>query len=92
MKRLQTKRLKYFNGFVVQNENGNDDDDNEIELKDKNDDTISAYTSYMTEVISAFVFYANPGVNLEQVLPNIKESATKIVKITKFLIEVIAIN
>lgn len=85
LKRLQMKRLKNFDGFVGHEENELDD---EMENDDKTDDTVNAYTSYMTEVMSAFVFYSNPGANLDEVLPLVKNSATKIVKITKFLIEV----
>lgn len=61
------------------NDNDNDDDDN---------DTVSAYKSYMTEVMSAFAFFANPNANLDVILPIIKKSTIKIIKTTKFLIEV----
>lgn len=80
MKILQNKRIK---GWASANE------PNDIELDDKDDETIGAYTGYMTEVMSAFVFYSDPEANLELVLPAIKEAATKIVKTTKFLLEVI---
>lgn len=77
LKILQNKRLQHV-----------DSDSNDIELDDKDSETLNAYTSYMTEVISAFVFYSNPNANLELVLPVIKESANKIVQTTKFVLAV----
>lgn len=77
MKILQNKRIQRL-----------DSDSDDIEMDDKDSETLNAYTSYMTEVISAFVFFSNPDANLELVLPAIKESANKIVKTTKFLLEV----
>lgn len=58
------------------------------EKKISDPETIHAYTMYITEVISAFVFDSNPSVNIEKILPAIKESAKKVIKITKHLIEV----
>lgn len=83
------KRIIDFNPFVKIDAAGEDLDES-IELSDKDDDeTVNAYTMYMTEVMSAFVFQSNPAVNLEVILPTIKDSATKIIKITKYLMEVI---
>lgn len=79
LKALQNKRIRDLNT------KSNTDD---IELDEKNGEAINAYTNYMTEVISAFVFYSNPNANLELVLPAIKESANTIVKTTKFLLGV----
>lgn len=79
LKVLQNKRIR------EHNTKSNTDD---IEFDEKNGEAINAYTNYMTEVISAFVFYSNPDVNLELALPAIKESANTIVHTTKFLLEV----
>lgn len=91
LKRLQKKNIKDFDEFVsfknlekTVNENNDDDDDD--------DDTVSAYKSYMTEVMTSFVFFANPNANLDVILPLIKQSTIKIIKTTKFLIEVRLIN
>lgn len=60
------------------------------EKKVNDPETVQAYSMYITEVISAFVFDSNPTVNMETILPAIKDSATKVIKITKRLIEVSA--
>lgn len=93
LKRLQKKNIQAFDEFMshknlekVVNQNENDDDD------DDDNDTVSAYKSYMTEVMSAFVFFANPSANLDVILPLIKQSTIKIIKTTKFLIEVRLFN
>lgn len=62
-------------------------DDESDEKKISDPETIQAYSMYITEVISAFVFDSNPSVNIETILPAIKESAAKVIKITKKLIE-----
>lgn len=82
--RLLRQRISSYE-FVKYAEESDDD----IETDGKEDDTVNAYAMYMTEVMSAFVFATNPSVNLETVLPTIKNSAAKIIKTTKFLIEVI---
>lgn len=91
LKRLQKKRIKDFDEFVghknLENTVNEIDDDN-----DDDDDIVGAYKSYMTEVMSAFVFFANPNANLEVILPLIKQSTNKIIKTTKFLIEVRLLN
>lgn len=65
-----------------------DDGEESVEKISKDSETINAYTMYITEVMSAFIFYSDPSTNLDKILPNVKESAAKIIKITKYLIEV----
>lgn len=90
LRRLQKRNLREFMDFV----NHEDDDvENDLEITDEDDEsTISAYTNYMIEVMSAFVFSTKPTADLDVMLPKIKESAKKIIKITKFLIEVNKLN
>lgn len=78
MKILQNKRIQRLHSGAT----------DDLEIDDKDTETLNAYTSYMTEVISAFVFYSNPDANLELVLPAIKASANKIVQTTKFILDV----
>lgn len=63
-------------------------DEESGEKKVTDPETIQAYSMYITEVISAFVFDSNPSVNMEKILPSVKESATKVIKIARQLIEV----
>lgn len=88
MKRLQKKNIKDCDEFVsLKNLEKTVDETNDVD-DDDDDDTVSAYKSYMTEVMSAFIFFANPNANLDVTLPLIKKSTIKIIKTTKFLIEV----
>lgn len=59
-----------------------------LDSKEKSDTAVMMYTNYMIEIISAFVFYSKPGIQIDSILPVIKDSATKIVKMTKYFIEV----
>lgn len=59
---------------------------------DLDGDTVQTYTSYVTEVMSAIVFYADPSINLDQMLPKIKEAARTAVKITKYLYKVFELS
>ena len=77
-----------FDVFVGREEFSETEDDGSGE-EELEGDAVSAYTSYVTEVLSAFVFYANPTVNLEQALPKIKESARLTVKMSKYFFKVI---
>lgn len=79
------KYMRQFHDFTPYSE---DDVDIENELMGKSDEAVSVYASYMTEIISAFVFFSKPNVDIELVLPAIKDSAAKIIKMTKFFIEV----
>lgn len=54
----------------------------------EDDEKIGAYKQYITEVMSAVVFYNNPTMNLEKHLPNIKKAAESVVQMTKALYEV----
>lgn len=56
--------------------------------KDDDKETVKAYKLYIIEVISTFVFNSNPSVNLELVLPKIKEAAGKVIKVAKDVLEV----
>lgn len=85
LKRLINKHIKQFHDF---NARAEDNIDIENELMDKSDDAINVYASYMTEIISAFVFFSKPNIEIDVVLPAIKDSAAKIIEITKFFIEV----
>lgn len=77
--------MKQFHDF---NARAGENVDIENELMDKSDDAINVYASYMTEIISAFVFFSKPNIEIDVVLPAIKDSAAKIIKMTKFFIEV----
>lgn len=88
LKRLQKKHINDFDEFVSHKNSEKPVNDNDNDNDHDDDDTVSAYKSYMTEVMSAFVFFANPNANLDVILPIIKQSTIKIIKTTKFLIEV----
>lgn len=60
----------------------------ELELNEKSDTAVTMYINYMSEIMSAFVFFSKPGIQIDTVLPAIKDSAIKIVKMTKYFIEV----
>lgn len=62
--------------------------DIELDVNEKSDNAVTMYTNYMAEIISAFVFFSKPGIQIDTVLPAIKDSAIKIVKMTKYFIEV----
>lgn len=68
----------------------NEDADLENSSKEDNEDkeTVKAYRMYITEVMSTFVFNSNPSVNLELILPKIKESAGMVIKVAKDVLEV----
>lgn len=68
----------------------NEEVDIESSSKGSDDDkeTVKAYKSYITEVMSTFVFNSNPSVDLEQFLPKIRESAGTVIKIAKDILEV----
>lgn len=85
---LRRKRLAEveIEDFVTADDSSDESENDEKNVKDPQ--TIQAYSMYITEVISAFVFDSNPSVDMQKMLPNIKESASKVVKITKRLIEV----
>lgn len=61
------------------------DDTKEMDL---DSDTVQTYTNYVAEVMSAVVFYADPTINLDQMLPKIKDAARIAVKVTKYLYKV----
>ena len=63
---------------ILDQANGEEDDS----------ETIKAYTQYITELMSAIVFYDNPTMNLEKHLPNIQKAAASVIKTTKQLYEV----
>ena len=84
LKRLMNKHIRQFHDYDAQT----DDTEKENELMDKSDEAINVYASYMTEIISAFVFFSKPNIEIDVVLPAIKDSAAKIIKMTKFFIEV----
>lgn len=60
-------------------------DEKELDL---DTETVHEYTNYVIEVMSAIVFYADPTLNLDQILPKIKTAAQTTVKITKYLYKV----
>lgn len=76
--------MKQFHDFTA---HGEDDLDIENEIME-GDEAISVYASYMAEIISAFVFFSKPNIEIDVVLPIIKDSTAKIIKMTKFFIEV----
>lgn len=55
---------------------------------DKNEEATYIYSSYIGEIISAFVLFSQPSLNVEVISPVVKDSATKIIQMTKFFIEV----
>lgn len=84
---LRKKRIsELLAGDFVMAEDTTDEESGE--KKNSDPETIQAYSMYITEVISAFVFDSNPSVNMETILPAIKDSAAKVIRITKHLIEV----
>lgn len=85
LKRLMNKHIRHFHGSHASEE---DNIDIEDELKDKNDEAITVYASYMSEIISAFVFFSKPNIEIDVIMPSIKDSTEKIIKMTKFFIEV----
>lgn len=89
LKRLMNKHIRQFHDSRARDEDNIDIQD---ELKDKNDDAINVYASYMREIISAFVFYSKPNIEIDVVMPSIKESTEKIIKMTKFFVQVTKLN
>lgn len=89
-KKLLNLRRKRISELVIDDFVTADDtaDDESGEKRISDPETIQAYSMYITEVISAFVFDSSPSANMEKILPAIKESAAKVIKITKHLIEV----
>lgn len=85
IKRLTNKYIKHISDFIPQND---DSFATDFGLNEKSDDAVNIYASYMTEIISAFVFSDLPEVQVDVVLPVIRDSAKKIIKMTKFFIEV----
>lgn len=85
MKHLINKHIKQFHDY---NARAEENIDIENEIMDKSDEAISVYSSYMVEIISAFVFFSKPNIEIDVVLPAIKDSAAKIIEMTKFFIEV----
>lgn len=84
---LHRKRIsELLTDDFVKAEDTTDEESDDKKMSDP--ETIHAYSMYITEVISAFVFDSEPSVNMETILPAIKESAAKVIKITKYLIEV----
>lgn len=75
-------------------ENSDDyiDELSEGKESDVNPETVVQYTSYVTEIMSVIVFYADPTINLEVMLPRIKEAARIAVQMTRFLYKVIHCN
>lgn len=82
MLKLHRKRIS----VLLNNEFETAEDTSDEKIADP--ESIQAYSMYITEVISAFVFDSNPSVNMELFLPSIKDSAAKVIRITKHLIEV----
>lgn len=79
------KHIRQFHGSHASEEDNIDIQD---ELKDKSDEAINVYASYMSEIMSAFVFFSKPNIEIDAVMPSIKDSTEKIIKMTKFFIEV----
>lgn len=65
-----------------------DNFENGLDVNEKSDNAVMMYTNYMTEIISAFVLFSEPGIQINSVLPAIKYSAFRVVKMTKIFIEV----
>lgn len=63
----------------------------EAEVGDEDSDTVQAYTMYVTDVMSAIAFYADPTINLETMMPGLKDAAKTAVRITKYLFKVIVL-
>lgn len=59
-----------------------------VDDDEESSESVNAYKQYMTEVISAMVFYDNPTMDLEKHLPNMKIAAESILKISKKFYEV----
>lgn len=55
---------------------------------EEDSESVNAYKQYITEVMSALVFYDNPTMDLEKHLPNMKIAAETILKISKSFYEV----
>lgn len=88
---LRRKRIsELLTDDFVKAEDTTDDESDEKKMSDP--ETIRAYSMYITEVISAFIFDSNPTVNMNTILPAIKESAAKVIRVTKYLIEVSVIR
>lgn len=64
------------------------EDENSSKGSEKDKETVKAYVMYITEVLSTFVFTANPSVNLDLILPKIKETSAIVVKVAKAVLEV----
>lgn len=64
------------------------DSSEEAKDMDLEEDTVHTYTNYVIEVMSAVVFYSDPTIHLDQMLPKIKEAAQTAVRITKYLYKV----
>lgn len=79
------KHIRQFHDSRARDEENIDIQD---ELKDESDEAITVYASYMREIISAFVFFSKPNIEIDVVMPSIKASAEKIIKMTKFFVEV----
>lgn len=58
------------------------DDDEKIKEKEV------AYVQYITEVMSAMLFYENPKIDLAKLLPAIQEAAAQTLKLGKIFEEV----
>lgn len=56
---------------------------------DTDDEAMSAYTSYITNIIKQFVAISNPNISIKAILPAIKSSAAKIIEMKKSFIEVV---
>lgn len=88
-KKLSDLIRKRVNAFEEDFVNADSDiDDSSAGKTDTNADTVQAYSQYIIEVISAFVFHSNPSVNLDAVLPAVKESAASVIRTTKYLMKV----
>lgn len=89
-KKLLNLRRKRISEIVsddfVTAEDTTDDESDEKRISDP--EYIQAYSMYIIEVMSAFVFDMNPLVNIAKLLPAIKDSAAKVIKVTRYLIEV----
>lgn len=57
------------------------------ESKEENE-VVQAYRLYVTEVMSAMVFFADPGINLAKTLPVIQKAANTAVRISKVIYDV----
>lgn len=75
------------NNLINENSTTNDDD-----IDFDNNPAIVAYKLYITEIISALLFYTDPSVNMELILPNIQEAANITMKLTKLIYQVCKYN